>query len=107
MEDEKEIIPFTIILHAGNAKSNAMEALYMSREGNFDDAERMIEEAKSDLIEAHRCQTQILQSEAGGKKQEINILLCHSMDHIVMATNTLEMAEEIIMLRKQIKTLYK
>ena len=35
MEDDKYLIPFTIILHAGNAKSLAMEALYETREGNL------------------------------------------------------------------------
>ena len=105
MENEKYSIPFAIILHAGNAKSLAMEALYASREGNFEDAGKMLEEANAELIDSHKWQTVMLQEEAKGKEREVNVVLCHAMDHIAMAATTVEMAEEIIMLRKEIFSL--
>lgn len=105
MENENYLIPFNIILHAGNAKSMAMEALYNSREGKLERAEKMIEEANIELIEAHKSQTKMLQEEASGSAREVSVVLCHSMDHIVMATTTVELAEEIIMLRREMKSL--
>ena len=67
----------------------------------------MIEEANSELIEAHKSQSLMLQDEARGKEHEMSVIVCHSMDHIVMATTAVEMAEEIIMLRKDIYSLKK
>ena len=39
-------VSFTLILHAGNAKSAAMMAIEAAREGTFEEAQRLLEEAK-------------------------------------------------------------
>lgn len=39
-------VSFTLILHAGNAKSAAMMAIEAAREGTFEEAQRLLEDAK-------------------------------------------------------------
>jgi len=92
---------FQIILHAGNAKSLAMEAIYLSRESKFDEAKEKLKEAESELVEAHKQQSSLLFEEANDKTQNVSVILCHSLDHVTMASLTCEMAEEIIMLREE------
>lgn len=96
-----EKLAFELILHAGNAKSKAMEAIYASREKDFITAQKNLEEAEKELNEAHKSQTAMLVGEANGEKLEMNILLVHALDHLSMATVTLELAEELVLQRKE------
>lgn len=96
-----EKLAFELILHAGNAKSKAMEAIYASREKDFITAQKNLEEAEKELNEAHKSQTAMLVGEANGEKLEMSILLVHALDHLSMATVTLELAEELVLQRKE------
>ncbi len=96
-----EKLAFELILHAGNAKSKAMEAIYASREKDFITAQKNLEEAEKELNEAHKSQTAMLVGEANGEKLEMNVLLVHALDHLSMATVTLELAEELVLQRKE------
>lgn len=96
-----EKLAFELILHAGNAKSKAMEAIYASRQKDFITAQKNLEEAEKELNEAHKSQTAMLVGEANGEKLEMNILLVHALDHLSMATVTLELAEELVLQRKE------
>ena len=107
MNEKSTSMAFDIILHSGNAKSSAMEALYESRDGNPDDAIHKLVEAKKELVEAHQRQTKLLQDEIRGDSTDVNVVLCHAMDHMAMAITTIELAEEIILLRKEMKEIKK
>ncbi|GEN89592.1 PTS lactose/cellobiose transporter subunit IIA [Oceanobacillus sojae] len=87
---------FQIILYAGNGKSNAMEAIQVAKEGKFEEADKLIQAAGNELTNAHHYQTALLQDEAKGDKQEINLLLVHSQDHLMNAMTTRDLAVEII-----------
>jgi len=93
-------IAFQIILFAGNGRSCAMEAIHEAKEGNFEEADRLIEEAKTELGKAHQFQTQLLTEEASGKKNDINIILIHSQDHLMTAMTVKDLAIEIIELHR-------
>lgn len=89
-------IAFQIILFAGNGRSSAMEAIQEAKEGNFAEADRLIIEAKNELAKAHHYQTKLLQDEANGTKNELNIILIHSQDHLMTALTVKDLAIEII-----------
>ncbi|UOQ45654.1 PTS lactose/cellobiose transporter subunit IIA [Halobacillus salinarum] len=89
-------IAFQIILYAGNGKSNAMEAIQEAKHGNFGDADRLIEEASQELSKSHRYQTELLQAEASGKENPLNVLLIHSQDHLMTSMTVRDLAVEII-----------
>lgn len=96
-----EEIAFKIILHAGDARSHALEALRYARERKFAEAASSMAEAKAELIAAHHIQTGLLQSEAGGKKQDISLLLVHAQDHLMTAILAKDLIEEMILMLEE------
>lgn len=98
---EMEQIVFTIIVHAGDARAHALEALRYAREGKFSEAEESMVQAKSELIEAHQIQSELLQAEACGEKQTVSLLLVHAQDHLMTAILAKDLIEEMILMCKK------
>lgn len=94
--DEMEMLIFTIISHGGNAKGLVYEAIKVSEEGKFDEAETLLKEADSELKIAHQVQTQLIQDEANGKKHEVSVLFVHAQDHLMSAIEVRSLAEIFI-----------
>jgi len=97
-----EQVIFTIISHAGNARSDAFEALKYSKDGNFEKAEESLKKAGEELLEAHHIQTDMIHKEASGNKQEVTLLLVHAEDHLMNAILAKELITEIMELYKVI-----
>lgn len=97
-----EQISFQMILHAGNARSSAMQAIEQSHSGDFDASQRSLDEAVEELNIAHDSQTMLITRFAGGDQIGSNILLNHAQDHLTMATLTIDFAKEIVLLRKEL-----
>ncbi|MEC6747228.1 PTS lactose/cellobiose transporter subunit IIA [Marinilactibacillus sp. XAAS-LB27] len=89
-------VAFQIILFAGNGKSSAMEAIQEAKEGNFEEADKKLKEAGEELGKAHQHQTTLLQNEARGEQQQLNIILVHSQDHLMTAMTVRDLATEIV-----------
>lgn len=98
-----EEIVFTIISHAGNAKSMCFEALRSARSEDFEKAELLIKEAKEELSETHSIQFGMIQKEARGEKQEITLLLMHAEDHLMSAILAKDLIEQMIEMCKENK----
>ena len=98
---DSEQIVFTIIVHAGDARSHALEALRYAREHKFTEANESMAKAKAELIEAHQIQTELLQAEAAGEKHEVNLLLIHAQDHLMTAILAKDLIEEMILMCKE------
>lgn len=90
---------FQLILHSGIARSCAMEAMQQAKQGDFELAKSKIEESEKELAEAHKFQTQWVQSETRGDEYDIPIILIHAQDHLMTAMTLKDMAIEIIELR--------
>ncbi|MEH7107694.1 PTS lactose/cellobiose transporter subunit IIA [Bacillus sp. JJ1764] len=95
-------ISFQLILHSGNTRSLAMEALYEAKAGNFVEAEAKIREAEQESVKAHHFQTDLIQGEARGTKYDIPIILIHAQDHLMTALTVMDLAKEFIDLYKKI-----
>jgi cellobiose PTS system EIIA component len=93
-------ISFQIILHGGNARSLAMEAMTLAKENHFEEAEQKIREAEQELQHAHHHQTSLIQAEASGDQYDIPIILIHAQDHLMTAMTLKDLAKEIVDLRK-------
>ncbi len=93
-------VAFNIIIHAGNAKSSAMEGVYAAKEGNFKLAKEKIEESHKEMIEAEKQHTPLIQAEAQGTKVDIPLLLMHAEDQMLTTQTLILMAEEIIHLHE-------
>jgi cellobiose-specific phosphotransferase system component IIA len=101
VDDEKYEVAFEIIACAGDAKSLALMAIEEARNGNFEQAEKNLAEAREQMAKAHDVQNDMLQSEAQGRSVELNIVLIHAEDHLTMAIMSIDFAEEFIELYKQ------
>lgn len=89
-------IAFQLIIHAGNGKSLAMEAIQHAKKGDFSKADELIKEAGQELGKAHEFQTSLIQKEASGESYPINILLIHAQDHLMTAMSVRDLAVEIV-----------
>lgn len=102
MSKTLEEISFHLILHAGNARSFAMEAIQAAKAGNFDEADEKLAEADKAFVEAHHGQTDLLQQEALGNGTTPSILLIHAQDHLMTSMTVKEMALEMVELYKRL-----
>jgi PTS system cellobiose-specific IIA component len=94
---------FQIILHGGNGKSCAMEAIAAAKQGDFTEARGKLQEAIDALNEAHHIQTSLIQSEIRGEKVEISLLMVHAQDHLMNAITMKDLATEFVDLYEAIK----
>lgn len=91
-----------LIVHAGNAKSDAMEAIQAAKKGDFSEATEKIQQAEASLVEAHHAQTGMLTKEAQGDHMTVTLLTVHSQDHLMTAIAFTDLAKEIIDVYKKI-----
>src|SRR5699024_3279859 len=94
--DEMTEIAFQIILHAGNGKSSAREAIQEAKDGNFDQADHLIEKEGNEVGKANGYQTKLLQDEANEEGVSVNVILVHSQDHLMTSMTVRDLAIEII-----------
>lgn len=99
MENEQEIMQ--IIVHGGNARAKALMAVRNSREGNFNQANALLLEAKEAMTMAHKVQTKLIQAETRGEKTEISLLMIHAQDHLMNAMTVIELVTEMIADKKE------
>lgn len=91
-----------LIMHGGDAKGNAMEAIQEAKAGNFELAHEKIQAADEALVNAHRAQTGLLTQEASGDSVELSLLMVHGQDHLMTAIAFKDLANEIIELYEKI-----
>ncbi|REJ17598.1 MAG: PTS lactose/cellobiose transporter subunit IIA [Caldibacillus debilis] len=101
MMDRREETIFQMILHSGNGKSLAMEAISFARMDNFSEAENALKEAEKEINEAHRVQTALIQEEVRGKGIPVSLLMVHAQDHLMTAITVKELANELIRLYRK------
>ena len=104
-EEEREkmaSIAMQIVIHAGDARNLIMEALDHAAEGLYDQAEDMLKEAREELRQAHIFQTEVVQSEAGGKKYEYSLLFTHAQDTVMTICTEMNLAKKIISMYRKL-----
>lgn len=101
MELEQEV--FKIILHAGNARGYAYEALDAAEDFDFKRAGELIRQAEQELGKAHQVQTQLIQAELNGNLPEKTLLLIHAQDHLMTAMSEQKLIERMIGIIKRFK----
>ncbi len=85
-----------LIMHGGDAKSSAMEAIHAAKSGDFDGAEDKLADSEEALTKAHKFQTNLLTKEASGDAVELSLLMVHGQDHLMTAMTVKDLATEII-----------
>lgn len=103
--EEIQMLSFTIILHAGNARSYAMEAIGLAKGYDFKAAREKIEAANNEFVEAHQFQTKLIQAEASGQKNDVTVILVHAQDHLMTAMTVKDLAIEMIDMYERMKAI--
>ncbi len=91
-----EEIVLNLIMHSGDARSCAMEAIQSAKVGNFEKARELLEKSSEELGRAHIAQTSLIQKEADGDKIEFSLLLVHAQDHLMTTITLKDLAAEIV-----------
>lgn len=104
MDESKYQNALQIVVHAGNAKASAMQAIDAAESGDFDQAQQHLEAARNEMGEAHSLQFSMVQHEASGDAVEVNIITVHAQDHLTMAIMSIDFAERFIALYRRIQS---
>lgn len=102
MENQEQIV-FGLILHGGNGRSSAMEAIAAAKKGDISTAREKLQEASDALNEAHKIQTSLIQGEVRGEKSSVSLLMVHAQDHLMNAMTVKDLAREFVDLYEKMK----
>ncbi len=91
-EDQQKLMQ--IIIGSGKVKLMVSEATQVSKNYRFKEAEKLLNNAKEELIKVHNIHTSMLDSSV--YSEDINILSIHSEDHLMSASLMFDMAKEFI-----------
>lgn len=78
-------LAFLMIAHGGDASSNFLQAINCAKEGDIEQAHKLVAAGVESITLAHKLQTDMIFAECNGTPQEINILLVHAQDHLMNA----------------------
>lgn len=101
-QEELQVAAFEIILHSGTARTNVHEAFAAMREGRYELAQERLDAANTELVEAHRAQTKLLQDYASGLEIKIEIIMVHAQDHLMTTMTLREVALEMLVLHQKV-----
>lgn len=100
--DSLNELSMNILIHAGNARELLVRSLNILEELDFDEAEKLVKEARKEVVIAHGLQTETLQKEASGEQIRYSTLFCHAQDTLMTAQSEILIGEHMVRLFKKI-----
>lgn len=97
-----ETVVMELVVHGGNARSKALEAITAAGKGEFETAEAKMAECQESLIQAHHSQTDLLQAEVNGEQTPVTLLLVHAQDHLMNAITVRDLAQQMIQMYRKL-----
>ena len=94
---------FQLILYAGNARSDAINAIDKAKNGDFENAQKLILKANEELIKAHEIEKNLVIDELNGVKYNFGILMMHAQDHLNAAQIIIDQANDYINIYGRLK----
>lgn len=91
-----------LLIHAGQARSDAMESLKYAREKNWDAVTQLLKSSEEASLQAHKIQTALISQDEGCGKINVILILVHAQDHLMNAILCQDLVKEIIALRKEL-----
>ena len=89
-----------IIVNAGQSRSLCFEALRHAKQGQFIEAESLLQEANTFAKEAHAVQTQLIEADEGEGKTKMTLVMVHAQDHLMTSILAKELITELVSLYK-------
>ncbi len=100
--EELNMLSMQMILHAGDARNDIMEALKACEEESYEKAEELLDKANKDIVAAHKLQTQTVQKEARGEDVIFSLLFAHAQDTLMTVKSEWEIAKRVTRIFKRI-----
>lgn len=96
--DESPLIEVAmqIILHAGDARSFATDALEAAKKGDFVTADDLIVRADAQVLEAHKTQTEVIQGAMSGTDYGYSLLFAHAQDTFMTIMSEIRLTKQIV-----------
>ncbi|KOA70187.1 PTS lactose/cellobiose transporter subunit IIA [Pantoea sp. CFSAN033090] len=91
-----------LLINAGEARSSAMMAIQCARKRDWTRADAALAASDTAAKAAHKIQTALIGADEGSGKLPVTLILVHAQDHLMNAMLCRELAEELVMLRKEI-----
>lgn len=102
MTIEMETTVMELIINAGEARSQAMMAIQAARQKKWELATASLAASQDAVRAAHLIQTQLIGEDEGQGKIPVNLILVHAQDHLMTAMLCRDLAEEIVLLRREL-----
>ncbi|SDJ08989.1 PTS lactose/cellobiose transporter subunit IIA [Natribacillus halophilus] len=83
-----------LILHGGNARGAAYEALDAAEEEDFEGAEAKLEEAEQEFVAGHKYQTELISHQ--DDEAIPSFFMIHAQDHLMTAQAELALIKRLI-----------
>ncbi|ATO51275.1 MULTISPECIES: PTS lactose/cellobiose transporter subunit IIA [Brevibacillus] len=96
------LISMQMILHAGDARNDVMEALKCCEDEEYDRAEKILENANKDIVASHKLQTETVQKEAQGEEAIFSLLFAHAQDTLMTVKSEYEIAKRLVRVFRRI-----
>lgn len=94
--NEIELSCFKIISNVGMARSSYIEAIAKAKVGEFDNANKCIEEGENHFLNGHQGHIELMAKEAEQNSTICSLLLVHAEDQLMSAENFKIIAKEMI-----------
>jgi PTS system cellobiose-specific IIA component len=94
-----------LIAGAGDSRSSCMEAIAEAKEGDFEKARALLDEASATMVETHEVQTDLIRAEMAGNSEAVSLLMVHAQDHLTMAMLMRDIAEEFVNVYERLEAL--
>lgn len=102
-ENDLEEVVMGLIINSGSARSLAYSALKQAKQGDFAAAKVTMQQSRDALNEAHRVQTQLIESDEGEGKMKVSLVLVHAQDHLMTSMLARELVAELIELHEKLQ----
>ena len=92
---------FQIIAAVGGARSCFIDAIHAAGEGDFDRAQKLMDEGEQQFLQGHDAHTELIQQEAGGDPVHMTLIITHAEDQLMSAESFKIIANEMIAMYKR------
>lgn len=98
-----QLLSFQIIAAVGNARSLYLEAIQAAKQGDYQQANALIEEGNDSFKQGHDVHTQLVQREAAGDQATFSLMILHAEDQLMSAESFGILANEFIDVYRRIE----
>ncbi len=93
---------FQVTLHGGNARDAAHDALTVAKDGDYEQAKKLLEEARAEFRKGHDVHSEAMQRDDKENRIIPTLLMTHAKDHLMTAKSEIYLIEELIELHQKV-----